>query len=136
MNKLKLFIRVTSSAMLVAFVFGMVAFVKANKNGELNTLYKVESTVAKESISKTNEENFSSGNLNIIEIKRDSIDISKVENNKVKVNANKPKVQKNTFKKKTFIPKRKYAKKNISFKSFSRGSLEIAPIRKVEKISE
>lgn len=134
MNKLKLIIRVASLAMLVAFIFGIIAFVKADKNGELKTLYQAETSVAKESISKIDVEDFSRAEINPVTPMSDSITNTKMKTEKI--NANKPPVQKIANKKKTFIPKRKYAKKNISFKSFSRGSLEIAPIRKVEKPSE
>ncbi len=140
MNKLKLIIRVASLAMLVAFIFGIVAFVKADKNGELKTLYKTEPTAVIVSSPKVDVEDFSRGIISPPPNISDSIANNKVELPKLKLNVSKRIIQKSNVKKKTIVPKIKYIKKNrdkiISFKSFSRGSLERMPIRAIENTAK
>ncbi len=136
MNKLKVFIRVASLAMLVAFVFGIVAFVKANKKGELKNLYKEAPIVVTVTPPKIDTEDFSRGIINPVKSKPDSMDKETNEQPKSKLTTAKQTVQKKAVKKKSLMPKLKYPKKStpkiISFKSFSRGSLERMPIRAVQ----
>jgi hypothetical protein len=135
MNKLKLVIRILTSVMMLAFIFGIVAFVKASKNGELNTLYKEEPIVVKDSIKDIDVEDFSRGKISAETIIPDSISNIKVDSDRVIVNTNESRIQKKAVKRKP--TKRKYTNKNnskvVSLKSFSRGSLVKISPKLIEK---
>jgi hypothetical protein len=126
MNKLKLFMRVVSSLMLVAFVVGLVAFVKANKSGELNTLYKEEPNTVKEKNEKIDAEDFSRAEINPAPTETTIVKMDSLPENATMPIAEKKVIKKKNTKKKYFNKK---DRKNISLKSFSRGSL--VPIEKV-----
>jgi hypothetical protein len=135
MNKLKLVIRILTSVMLLAFIFGIVAFVKASKNGELNTLYKEEPIVVKDTIKDIDVEDFSRGKISAETVIPDSISNIKVDSDRVIANTNESRIQKKAVKRKP--TKRKYTNKNnskaVSLKSFSRGSLVKISLKLIEK---
>jgi hypothetical protein len=123
MNKYKLFIRITTSAMLIAMVFGIVAFVKANKNGELKNLYK---ELPQKEIDKENSievEDFSRGIISPPPIEMDSVTVNKsAVNTDILTKENIE--EKKLVNKKTTTRKKKNKIKIISYKSFSRGAIE------------
>jgi hypothetical protein len=137
MNKLKLVIRVLTSVMLLAFIFGIVAFVKASKNGELNTLYKEERIVVKDSIKDIDVEDFSRGKIYTESTAPDSISNIKVDSIAVIKPNSEASTQKKAITKKYKKEKRQLKSKGetkfISVKSFSRGSLEKRTIKLEEK---
>ncbi len=135
MNKLKIFIRVVSSLMLVSFVFGIFAFVKANKNGELKALYKDEQTVKKEDNTETNAANFRQEEKHLI-IPVDSLDNATLSRSTAieKPDLNVTVKKKNTRNRKKYHSKR--PEKFVSIESFSRGSLEMVPIKKTIELEK
>ncbi len=126
MNKLKLFIRAVSFLMLIAFVFGIVAFVDASKTGDLKNLYKANSNQATNKDMKIEVDDFSRGEINPVEDNK--IVEKKIEQTDTKIVVKDQSVaKKKVASKKTRFPIKK-SKKTLSFKSFSRGSLERIPI--------
>jgi hypothetical protein len=130
MNKLKLFVRAVSFLMLIAFVFGIVAFVDANKTGDLKNLYKENSHQAINENMKIEADD--ARNSEIIPVA-----INKIVDKKVNLTDKKITLKDESIAKKKPTNKKnrlsiKKSKKTLSFKSFSRGSLERIPIDKIE----
>jgi hypothetical protein len=126
MIKLNFFVKMALYLMVGAFVFGIVAFVKANKSGELKNLYKTEPHKVDIITKEIEIEDFSRGEISPEPNDAIKNDIAPIENE-----MDKKLVLKKTNFNKNFKATKKHTKKKtpkiVSFKSFSRSSLDILP---------
>jgi hypothetical protein len=119
MKKIKPFVYTVSALMFVAFVWGFIDFAKAAKKGVIKTLYQPQKPVAKDSIKSLEFKDFSRGIIEEPNVKPTNRKVTKSTIIPDSIVINDDKVFEDVFKKEL-----KKSSKKISYKNFSRGSLE------------